>query len=106
MNNPFEQLDNRLNELLKRMDALEQKIFGEKRWLSTAELSEYIPYSKESINKKVQSGEFIYGIHFYQQAKIRMFDKIKIDEWIMDRKLSHSQQQLKDDLLQKIQSDL
>lgn len=106
MNNPFEQLDIRIVELIKRLDVIEQKINGEKRWLSTLELSKYIPYSKESINKKVQSGEFIYGIHFYQQAKIRMFDKTKIDEWIMDRKLSNAQQQLKTELLEKIKSDI
>jgi hypothetical protein len=106
MNNPFEHIDNKINELLKRLDVLEQKIFGEKRWLSTSELAQYIPYSKESINKKVQNGEFIYGVHFHQHSKIRMFDKIKIDEWITNNKLSKEQEQLKENLLQKIQNDL
>lgn len=100
MNNPFEHIDNKINELLKRLDSLEKKIFGEKRWLSTAELSEYIPYSKESINKKVQHGEFTMGVHFYQQAKLRIFDKQKIDEWIMENKLTIEQELLKQKLLQ------
>lgn len=102
MNNPFEQLEHMINELKNQINSLDSKVSGEKRWLSTAELSEYIPYSKESINKKVQHGEFVYGLHFYQQAKIRIFDKQKIDQWIMENKLTIEQELLKE----KILSDL
>ena len=55
----------------------------EKRWFSTKELSLYIPYSTETINKKVQDETFICGVHFYQNSKTRIFDKIKIDEWVI-----------------------
>lgn len=106
MTNPFEELEQRLMNIAVRIESLEAKINPNKRWLSTQELAEYIPYSKETINKKVQSGEFIHGVHFHQQAKLRIFDRVKIDEWIISNKLTTSQELLKESLLQKIQSDL
>ena len=101
MTNPFEQLVDRLNTISVKLETIESKIKLEKRWLSTHELSEYIPYSKETINKKVQDETFICGVHFYQQAKIRMFDKLKIDEWIISNKLTTSQELLKQEILNK-----
>ena len=101
MNNPFSELAEQLIAITIRLETIESKIKLEKRWLSTAELSEYIPYSKETINKKVQDETFICGVHFYQQAKIRMFDKLKIDEWIISNKLTTSQELLKQEILSK-----
>lgn len=71
------------NDLIIIKKQLQSDSNTSKRWLSTKELSQYIPYSKETINKKVQDETFICGVHFYQNAKTRMFDKIKIDEWII-----------------------
>jgi hypothetical protein len=101
MTNPFSELVERLNVITVRLETIESKIKLEKRWLSTSELSQYIPYSKETINKKVQDETFKCGVHFYQQAKIRMFDKLKIDEWIVSNKLSTSQEILKAEILAK-----
>ena len=101
MTNPFDDLVERLNKITLRLETIESKIKLEKRWLSTSELSEYIPYSRETINKKVQDETFICGVHFYQQAKIRMFDKLKIDEWIISNKLTTSQELLKQEILNK-----
>jgi len=106
MINPFEQLEQNLFKIINKIDSLESKIQHEKRWLSTAELSEYIPYSKETINKKVQDETFICGVHFYQNDKIRMFDKFKIDEWIMSNKLSKKNELLKQQILEKLTSNI
>ena len=106
MNNPFEQLEQNLSNIANKIDSLESKIKHEKRWLSTSELSEYIPYSKETINKKVQDETFICGVHFYQQNKTRMFDKLKIDEWIMSNKLSTKDELLKQQILEKLTSNI
>jgi biotin operon repressor len=106
MTNPFETITKDIKQLESTINLLASKIQGEKRWLSTAELSEYIPYSKESINKKVQTGEFIQGIHFYQKQKLRMFDRYKIDEWVTSNELSQSQKEMKDTVLKKIKSNL
>jgi len=106
MINPFEQLEQNLFKIINKIDSLESKIQHEKRWLSTAELSEYIPYSKETINKKVQDETFICGVHFYQNDKIRMFDKFKIDEWIMSNNLSKKNELLKQQILEKLTSNI
>ncbi|MDD2698817.1 MAG: hypothetical protein PHF17_08465 [Arcobacteraceae bacterium] len=106
MINPFEQLEKNLSNIINKIDSLESKIQHEKRWLSTAELSKYIPYSKETINKKVQDETFICGVHFYQNDKIRMFDKFKIDEWIMNNKLSKKNELLKRQILEKLTSNI
>lgn len=101
MTNPFKELESKLNTISIKLETIESKMKHEKRWFSTQELSEYIPYSKETINKKVQSGEFEYGVHYYQKAKIRMFDKLKIDEWIISNKLTTSKELLKQQILEK-----
>lgn len=54
----------------------------DKRWLNTRELSAYLGYSKESIDKKVLNGEFILDIHYYKTSAKRLFDKEEIDNWI------------------------
>ncbi len=105
MNNPFEILEENLSNIAIHLKSLESKIKSEKRWLSTAELSQYIPYSKETINKKVQDETFVCGVHFYQQNKTRMFDKLKIDEWIMSNKLSTKEELLKQQILEKLTSN-
>lgn len=105
MNIKLENLE-KIDLLLSKLESLEKQIKGEKRWLSTTELAEYIPYSKETINKKVQNGEFIHGVHFYQHTKLRMFDKQKIDEWVTTNKLTLEQELLKVSLLDQFESDL
>lgn len=106
MNNPFEEIKDQISNLETQLQTLNKSINGEKRWLSTTELSKYIPYSKETINKKVQHGELIQGVHFYQQAKMRIFDKLKIDEWITNNALSKEKEQKKQEILSKIKSEI
>jgi len=106
MNNPFEILEENLSNIAIQIQSLTSKINHEKRWLSTSELADYIPYSKETINKKVQDETFICGVHFYQNGKTRMFDKLKIDEWIMSNKLSNKEELLKQQILEKLTSNI
>ena len=101
----FENLE-KIDDIIIKLNTLESKMQSFKRWLSTTELSKYIPYSKETINKKVQNEELICGIHFYQNQKIRMFDKLKIDEWIMNNELSKQKKLLKEQILNKIASNI
>lgn len=56
---------------------------NEKKWLTSKELSEYMGYSLEAINKMVQDNVLINGIHYYQPAKKLIFNKHEIDNWIM-----------------------
>ena len=110
MNINLENLD-MIQEVLHVVQTLQlnQINHNEKRWLSTKELSNYIPYSVETINKKVQSGEFILEIHFYQKGKTRFFDKHKIDEWIVSDSTSSANNpnfHKKQEILDRIKNSL
>lgn len=62
---------------------LTQAISSQKRWLSTKELSDYIGYSLDAINKMVKDDIFIDGIHYYKPSKKLLFDKEQVDNWIV-----------------------
>ncbi|MDQ1244003.1 MAG: hypothetical protein QG565_343 [Campylobacterota bacterium] len=62
---------------------LTQAMSSEKRWLNTRELSDYIGYSLDAINKMVKDDIFIDGIHYYKPSKKLLFDKNQIDNWIV-----------------------
>jgi len=110
MNINFENLE-MIQEVLQVVQTLQlnQINHNEKRWLSTKELSNYIPFSVETINKKVQSGYFIEGVHFYQKGKIRFFDKQQIDTWILSSdktNLNNPNYHKKQEILDKIKLSL
>jgi hypothetical protein len=93
MNIALENLD-KITDILKILQILQLNLVNEtskqKRWLSTKELSQYIPYTVETINKKIQNGYFLEGVHFYQKEKTRFFDREKIDEWIISKETTPS----------------
>ncbi len=62
---------------------LSQAMGSEKRWLNTRELSDYIGYSLDAINKMVKDDVFVDGIHYYKPSKKLLFDKNQIDNWIV-----------------------
>lgn len=64
MNVNFEHLE-LLPKLFNEIKALKlnQAMQSEKRWLNTRELSDYIGYSLDAINKMVKEEIFINGIH-------------------------------------------
>ena len=110
MNINFENLE-KIEDVLKILQVMQLNIANkdERRWLSTKELSLYIPYSVETINKKVQNGYFIEGVHFYQKEKTRFFDREKIDEWILSSDKENSNNpnfHKKQEILKKIRLSL
>ena len=60
---------------------LTQAMSSQKRWLNTRELSDYIGYSIDAINKMVKEEAFIDGVHYYQPSKKLLFDREQIDNW-------------------------
>ncbi|WP_310442244.1 hypothetical protein [Sulfurimonas sp.] len=62
---------------------LNQAMSSEKRWLNTRELSDYIGYSLDAINKMVKDDVFVDGIHYYKPSKKLLFDKNQVDNWIV-----------------------
>lgn len=62
---------------------LNQAMQSEKRWLNTRELSDYIGYSLDAINKMVKEDIFIEGVHYYKPQKRLLFDKEQINNWVV-----------------------
>ena len=79
----FENLE-KINDILVKLESLESKIYSTKRWLSTNELAEYLGYSKDSIDTLVESGELRKDTHYYQKKRKRLFDKSRIDMWVIE----------------------
>lgn len=62
---------------------LNQAMSSEKRWLNSRELSDYIGYSMDAINKMVKDGAFVDGVHYYKPSKKLLFDKEQVNNWIV-----------------------
>ena len=73
---------------------LTQAMSSEKRWLNTRELSEYIGYSLDAINKMVKDDIFIDGIHYYKPSKKLLFDKEQVNNWIVGIKDNKQKQRV------------
>ena len=71
----------KIDILLERMDKLEAKILGEKRWLNIAETSHYLGYSKDHIHK-LKNDSFILGKHYHKKSGRLLFDKCELDNWV------------------------
>ena len=84
MNINFDTLNN-IPEILALLSSVNEKLDKgtiEKRWLSVNELTNYIPFGKDKIYKMVDV-QLKEGTHFYRKENKIVFDKIKIDEWIL-----------------------
>lgn len=53
-----------------------------KRWLSVKEVSNYLPFSQDKIYKMIDV-EFTEGEHFVRKENKLIFDKEKLDEWVL-----------------------
>jgi len=84
MNVNFEDL-----KLLPQMYELIEKLNSKlettqaKRWLSVKELSNYLTFGKDKIYKMVDV-QFIESEHYYRKENRLLFDKEKIDEWVLN----------------------
>ncbi len=76
----FENLK-KIDNILEKLESLEQKISSEKRWLNTKEASYYLGYSKEHIHK-LKDTYLLEGKHYYKKAGRVLFDKLQLDNWV------------------------
>lgn len=81
MNILLENLE-KIDEILEKINELDNKISGEKRWLNVSETAIYLGYSKDHIHK-LKTNHFVYGTHFYKKAGKVLFDRIELDKWVM-----------------------
>lgn len=84
MNIPYENLE-LIPKLLNELKSLKlyQAMGSEKRWLNTRELSDYIGYSLDAINKMVKEEVFICGVHYHKPSKKLLFDIHQVNNWVL-----------------------
>jgi len=80
MNVNFENLS-KIDDIIKKLDTLEQKVSGSKRWLNVNETALYLGYSKEYIHK-LKDSQFTENIHFYKKSGKLLFDINELDNWV------------------------
>ncbi len=68
-------------ELLSNLSS--QQSNSSKRWMSVKELSAYLTFGKDKIYKMVDV-IFIESEHYYKKENRLLFDKQKIDEWVVN----------------------
>ncbi|MGA1931703.1 DNA-binding protein [Arcobacter sp. YIC-464] len=78
-----------LPEIKRLLEELNEKIeFNtDKRWLNITETAKYLGYSKDHIHK-LKNNEFDLNIHYYKKSGKLLFDKTKLDEWVMSTQTS------------------
>ena len=80
MNLKFENLE-KIDDILNKLNSLEQKISSPKRWLNTSETAIYLGYSKDHMHK-LKDAYFTQGQHFHKKAGRILFDKVELDNWV------------------------
>ena len=104
MNIDFEALS-QIPQLLEIVSGLKNTIETgtvEKRWLSKDELLAYIPFKIDSVNARVKANEFIRDVHYYKKGRTLVFDKLEIDNWVMNKKSANNLSYQGDDISQFI----
>ncbi|MEA3290421.1 MAG: helix-turn-helix domain-containing protein [Campylobacterota bacterium] len=71
----------KIDLLLEKMNILEQKISGAKKWLNISETAHYLGYSKDYIHK-LKDTNFILNKHYYKKSGKLLFDKDELDSWV------------------------
>jgi len=98
---------NLIKNIVKDMEVIKSSLSNQtdKKWLNTRELSDYIGYSMDSINKMVKENIFVDGIHYYKPSKKLLFNKLEVDNWVMgirSSKVKHDINLVVDGLLANI----
>lgn len=81
----FENLE-KIEDMLKILLLIKKDTSNhfEKRWLTTKELERYIGYKERTIKKFIEDGELVNGKHFYKKGRKNLFDRLEIDNWIIN----------------------
>ena len=80
MNLKFENLE-KIDDILNKLNSLEQKITSPKRWLNTKETAIYLGYSKDHIHK-LKDMHLTQGLHYHKKVGRVLFDKVELDNWV------------------------
>ncbi len=80
MNLKFENLE-KIDDIMNKLNYIEQKISSPKRWLNVKETAIYLGYSKDHIHK-LKDTHFTSGLHYHKKAGRVLFDKVELDSWV------------------------
>ncbi len=100
MNINFENLE-KINDILLKLNELESKISGAKRWLNINETAHYLGYSKEYIHK-LKDSSFILNKHYYKRNGKLLFDKDELDRWVTVASHSMSAKEIANEILKDL----
>ena len=100
--NLIKNMANNLEVIKKSLSSMQIK-----RWLTVAELSKYLGYSKDRIYKFKES-IFIENLHFYKKQGKILFDRVAIDDWVVCKdktnETNQSSRQIVDNILSSIKT--
>lgn len=71
----------KIDLLIDKIEKLELKLTGEKRWLNISETANYLGYSKDHIHR-LKNDSFILGLHYHKKSGKLLFDKLELDKWV------------------------
>ncbi len=71
----------KIDLLIEKIENLEAKVSGAKKWLNIKETAHYLGYSKEYIHK-LKDSSFILNKHYYKKNGKLLFDKEQLDLWV------------------------
>jgi len=91
----------KIDDILKILNSIEQKISPLKRWLNIKEASEYLGYSKDHLHK-IKENHLIEGKHYHKKVGKILFDKIELDNWIMTSFNKQDVQKIVNDVLKDL----
>jgi len=98
--NLIKDMANNLEVIKKSLSSMQIK-----RWLTVAELSKYLGYSKDRIYKFKES-TFVENLHFYKKCGKILFDRVAIDDWVVCKEktneINQSERQTVDNILSSI----
>lgn len=96
----FENLK-KIDTILEKIELLENKIIGEKRWLNISEASHYLGYSKDHIHK-LKDSYFIENKHYFKKAGRILFDKLELDNWVKTSNLQIKSNEIVENILKNL----
>jgi len=71
----------KIDLLIEKIEKLESKVSGAKKWLNISETAFYLGYSKEYIHK-LKDSSFLLNKHYYKKSGKLLFDKDELDNWV------------------------
>ena len=92
MNIEFENLQ-KIPQVLELLVLMKESVTQgkiEKRWLNTREVAYYLGYKFGTLQSKIKKGDFTKEKHYYKKGGVLLFDRIEVDNWVMNNKFSNN----------------